>query len=101
MTQHIYCWMIVTKLIKQYSLMLMENLLGAEKKRKEIQDARKNICLGEAEEAALQNRDDNEPQLLREIMDAVNEIVFMNNNVPNLTLDQRVAMLHSEQKRIL
>ena len=33
-------------------------------------------------------------------MDAVNDIADMNNNVPNLTLDQRVAMLNSDQKRI-
>ena len=78
-----------------------ENLLGAEKKWKEIQDARKNIGLGEAEEAELKNRDDDEPQLLGEIMDAVNDIADMNNNVPNLTLDQRVAMLNSDQKRIV
>ena len=47
----------------------------------------------------LKNRDDDEPQLLGEIMDAVNDIAE-NNNVPNLTLDQRVAMLNSDQKRI-
>ena len=78
----------------------LQNLLGAEKKWKEIQDARKNIGLGEAEEAVLKNRDDDEPQLLGEIMDAVNDIADMNNNVPNLTLDQRVTMLNSDQKRI-
>ena len=33
-------------------------------------------------------------------MDAVNDIADMNNNLPNLTLDQRVAMLNSDQKRI-
>ena len=42
----------------------LQNLLGAEKKWKEIQDARKNIGLGEAEEAELKNRDEDEPQLL-------------------------------------
>ena len=78
----------------------LQNLLGAEKKWKEIQDARKSIGLGEAEEAELKNRDDDEPQLLGEIMDAVNDIADMNNNVPNLSLDQRVAMLNSDQKRI-
>ena len=31
----------------------LQNLLGAEKKWNEIQDARKNIGLGEAEEAEL------------------------------------------------
>ena len=72
----------------------LQNLLGAEKKWKEIQDARKSVGLGEAEEAAY------EPQLLGKIMDAVNDIADMNNNVPNLTLDQRVAMLNSDQKRI-
>ena len=67
---------------------------------KKIQDARKNNGLGEAEEAELKNRDDDEPQMLGEIMDAVNDIADMNNNVPNLTLDQRVAMLNSNEKRI-
>ena len=52
----------------------LQSLLGAEKKWKEIQDARKSIGLGEAEEAELKNRDDDEPQLLGEIMDAVNDI---------------------------
>ena len=49
-----------------------------------------------AEEAVLKNRDDDKPQLLGEIMDAVNDISDMNNNVPNLTLDQRVAMLNNQ-----
>ena len=48
----------------------------------------------------MKNRDDDEPQLLGEIMDAVNDIADINNNVPNLTLDQIVAMLNSDQKRI-
>ena len=78
----------------------LQNLIGAEKKWKKIQDARKSIGLGEVEEAELKNRDDNEPHLLGEIMDAVNDIVDMNNIVPNLTLDQRVGMLNSDQKRI-
>ena len=78
----------------------LQNLLRAEKKWNKIQDARKSIGLGEAEEAELKNRDNDEPQLLGEIMDAVNDIADMNNNVPNLTLDQRVAMLNSDQKRI-
>ena len=73
----------------------LQNLLGAEKKWKEIQDTRKSIGLTE-----LKNRDDNEPQLLGEIMDAVNDIADMNNNVPNSTLDERVTMLNSHQKRI-
>ena len=47
----------------------------------------------------MKNRDDDEPQLLGKIMDAVNDIADMN-NVPNLTLDQRVAMLNSDQKRV-
>ena len=37
---------------------------------------------------------------LGEIMDAVNDIADMNNNVPNLTLDQRVGMVNSDQKKI-
>ena len=64
------------------------------------EDARKSIRFGKAEEAELKNRDDDEPQLLGETMDAVNDIADMNNSVPNLTLDQRVAMLNSDQKRI-
>ena len=64
----------------------LQKLLGAEKKWKEIQDARKSICLGEAEEAELKNRDDNEPQLFGEIMDAVNDIADMNNNLPNFDI---------------
>ena len=79
----------------------LQNLLGAEEKWKEIQDARKNIGLGEAKEAQSKNRDDDEPQLLGEIMDAVNDIADMNNNVPNLKLDQRVAILNIDQKRII
>ena len=65
----------------------LQNLLGAEKKCKEVQDAIKNIGLGEEEEAQLYNRDNDEPQLLNVIMEAVNDIADMNNNVPNLTLD--------------
>ena len=61
---------------------------------------KKNIGVGEAEEAELKNRDDDKPQLLGEIMDAVNDIADMNNNMPNFTLDQRVAMLNNDQKRI-
>ena len=65
-----------------------------------IQDARKRIGLGEEEEAQLKNGDNDKPQLLGEIMDAVNDFADMNNNVPNLTLYQRVAMLNSDQKKI-
>ena len=57
----------------------------------------KSIALGEAEEAEVKNRDDDEPQLLGEIVDAVNDIADMNNNV---TLDPKVAMLNSNQKII-
>ena len=53
----------------------LQNLLGAEKKWKEIQETRVSIGLGEADKAELKNRDDDEPQLLGKIMDAVNDIV--------------------------
>ena len=78
----------------------LQNLLGAEKKMEGNEDARKSIRFGKAEEAELKNRDDDKPQLLGETMDAVNDIEDMNNSVPNLTLDQRVAMLNRDQKRI-
>ena len=48
------------------------------------------------------NKDDDEPQLLGEIMEAVADIadMHMHINVPNLTLEQREAMLNVDQKRI-
>ena len=51
-----------------------------------IQDARKRIGLGEEEEAQLKNGDNDKPQLLGEIMDAVNDFANMNNNVPNFDI---------------
>ena len=78
----------------------LQNLLDAEKKWKEIRDTRKSIGVGQAEEAQLKNRDDDKPQLLGKIMDAVSDIADVNNNVPNLTLSQSLAMLNSDQKRI-
>uniref|UniRef100_A0A1X7VB79 OTU domain-containing protein n=1 Tax=Amphimedon queenslandica TaxID=400682 RepID=A0A1X7VB79_AMPQE len=46
------------------------------------------------------NKEDDEPQLLGEIMEAVADIADMHINVPNLTLEQREAMLNVDQKRI-
>ena len=70
----------------------LQNLLSAEKKWKKFKAQEKILV--------LEKKRDDEPQLLGEIMDAVNDIADMNNNVPNFTLDQRVAMLNSNQKRI-
>ena len=74
----------------------LQNLLGAEKMKGNTR-RQKSIALGEAEEAEVKNRDDDKPQLLDEIMDAVNDIADMNNNV---ILDPKVAMLNSNQKII-
>ena len=72
----------------------LQNLLGAGKKFKTQE---KVSVLEKHKNAELKNRDDDK---LGEIIDAVNDIADMNNNVPNLTLDQRVAMLNIYQKRI-
>ena len=79
----------------------LQNLFGAEKNGRKFKTQEKILVLEKQKrQADLKYRDDDEPQLLGKIMDAVNDIADMNNNVPNLTLDQRVAMLNSDQKRI-
>ena len=57
-------------------------------------DARNKACFTE------ELHDDDEPQLLGEILEAVADIADMHINVPNLTLEQREAMLNVDQKRI-
>ena len=63
-----------------------------------IVDARNKA--GFTKEELHDNKDDDEPQLLGEIMEAVADIADMHINVPNLTLEQREAMLNVDQKRI-
>uniref|UniRef100_A0A1X7V7A6 Uncharacterized protein n=1 Tax=Amphimedon queenslandica TaxID=400682 RepID=A0A1X7V7A6_AMPQE len=46
------------------------------------------------------NKEDDEPELLGEIMEAVADIADTHINVPNLTLEQREAMFNVDQKRI-
>ena len=75
----------------------LQNLLGAEKNGRKFMTQEKILIL---EKQKRLSRDDDEPQLLGEIMDAVNDIGDMNNNVPEMTLDQGVAMLNSDQKGI-
>uniref|UniRef100_A0A1X7TKM4 Uncharacterized protein n=1 Tax=Amphimedon queenslandica TaxID=400682 RepID=A0A1X7TKM4_AMPQE len=43
------------------------------------------------------NKEDDEPQLLGKIMDAVADIADMHIYVPNLTLERREAMLNGYQ----
>ena len=52
-------------------------------------------------EELYDNKDDAEPQLLGEIMEAVADIADMHINVPNLTLEQREAMLNVDEKKFL
>uniref|UniRef100_A0A1X7UNC0 ATP-dependent DNA helicase n=1 Tax=Amphimedon queenslandica TaxID=400682 RepID=A0A1X7UNC0_AMPQE len=52
------------------------------------------------EEELPDNKEDDEPQFLGEIMEAVTNIADMHINVPNLTLEQRETMLNVGQKRI-
>ena len=72
----------------------LQKLLEAERNWKKIVHARNKA--GFTEEL----HDDDEPQLLGEIMEAVADIADMHINVPNLTLEQREAMLNVDQKRI-
>ena len=76
----------------------LQKLLEAERNWKKIVDARNKT--GFTEEELHDNKDDDEPQLLGEIMEAVADIADMHINVPNLTLEQREAMLNVDQKRI-
>ena len=77
----------------------LQKLLEAERNWKKIVDARNKA--GFTEELH-DNKDDDEPPLLGEIMEAVADIadMHMHINVPNLTLEQREAMLNVDQKRI-
>uniref|UniRef100_A0A1X7V7D6 Uncharacterized protein n=1 Tax=Amphimedon queenslandica TaxID=400682 RepID=A0A1X7V7D6_AMPQE len=76
----------------------LQKLLEAERNWKKIVDARNKA--GFTEEELPDNKEDDEPQLLGEIMEAVADIADMHINVPNLTLEQREAMLNLDQKRI-
>ena len=77
----------------------LQKLLQAERNWKKIVDARNKA--GFTKEELHDNKDDDEPQLLGEIMEAVADIADMHIiNVPNLTLEQREAMLNVNQKRI-
>ena len=76
----------------------LQKLLEAERNWKKIVDDRNKA--GFTEEELHDNKDDDEPQLLGEIMEAVADIADMHINVPNLTLEQREAMLNVDQKRI-
>uniref|UniRef100_A0A1X7U1I1 ATP-dependent DNA helicase n=2 Tax=Amphimedon queenslandica TaxID=400682 RepID=A0A1X7U1I1_AMPQE len=76
----------------------LQKLLEAERNSKKIVDARNKA--GFTEEELPDNKEDDEPQLLGEIMEAVADIADMHINVPNLTLEQREAMLNLDQKRI-
>ena len=72
----------------------LQKLLEAERIWKKIVDARNKASF--TEEELHDNKDDDEPQLLGEIMEAVDNIADMHINVPNLTS----AMLNVDQKRI-
>uniref|UniRef100_A0A1X7UZT6 ATP-dependent DNA helicase n=1 Tax=Amphimedon queenslandica TaxID=400682 RepID=A0A1X7UZT6_AMPQE len=75
----------------------LQKLLEAERNCKKIVDARNEA--GFTEELP-DNKEDDEPELLGEIMEAVADIADMHINVPNLTLEQREAMLNVDQKKI-
>uniref|UniRef100_A0A1X7V689 Uncharacterized protein n=1 Tax=Amphimedon queenslandica TaxID=400682 RepID=A0A1X7V689_AMPQE len=75
----------------------LQKLLEAEHNWKKIVDARNKA--GFTEELP-DNKEDDERQLLGEIMEAVADIADMHINVPNLTLEQREAMLNVDQNRI-
>uniref|UniRef100_A0A1X7V4W2 ATP-dependent DNA helicase n=1 Tax=Amphimedon queenslandica TaxID=400682 RepID=A0A1X7V4W2_AMPQE len=75
----------------------LQKLLEAAHNWKKIVDARNKASLTEE---LPDNKEDDEPQLLGEIMEAVADIADMHINIPNLTLEQRVAMLNVDQKRI-
>uniref|UniRef100_A0A1X7TPL3 Uncharacterized protein n=1 Tax=Amphimedon queenslandica TaxID=400682 RepID=A0A1X7TPL3_AMPQE len=68
----------------------LQKLLEAEHNWKKIVDARNKAGFTEQ---LLDNREDDEPQLLGEIME-VADIADMHINAPNLTLEQREAMLN-------
>uniref|UniRef100_A0A1X7VU73 Uncharacterized protein n=1 Tax=Amphimedon queenslandica TaxID=400682 RepID=A0A1X7VU73_AMPQE len=76
----------------------LQILLEAERNWKKIVDARNKA--GFTKEELIDNKEDHEPKLLGEIMEAVADIADMHINVPNLTLEKREAMLNVDQKRI-
>uniref|UniRef100_A0A1X7UA62 Uncharacterized protein n=1 Tax=Amphimedon queenslandica TaxID=400682 RepID=A0A1X7UA62_AMPQE len=76
----------------------LQKLLEAERYWKRIVDARNKA--GFTEKELPDNKEDDEPQLFGETMEAVADIADMHINVPNLTLEQREAMLNVDQKRI-
>uniref|UniRef100_A0A1X7TH89 Uncharacterized protein n=1 Tax=Amphimedon queenslandica TaxID=400682 RepID=A0A1X7TH89_AMPQE len=76
----------------------LQKLLEAERNWKKIVDARNKARFTEE---LPDNKEDDEPQLLGEIMEAVADIADMHINVPNLTLEQREAMLNVDQKKFL
>uniref|UniRef100_A0A1X7TGR5 Uncharacterized protein n=1 Tax=Amphimedon queenslandica TaxID=400682 RepID=A0A1X7TGR5_AMPQE len=74
----------------------LQKLLEAERIWKKIVDARNKASFTEE---LPDNKEDDEPELLGEIMEAVADIADMHINVPNLTLEQREAMLNVDQKK--
>uniref|UniRef100_A0A1X7VSX0 Uncharacterized protein n=1 Tax=Amphimedon queenslandica TaxID=400682 RepID=A0A1X7VSX0_AMPQE len=77
----------------------LQMLLQAECNWKQIFDARNKGGL--TEEKLPDNKEDDELELLGEITEAVALIADMHINVPNLTLEQREAMLNVDPKKIL
>uniref|UniRef100_A0A1X7VHL7 Uncharacterized protein n=1 Tax=Amphimedon queenslandica TaxID=400682 RepID=A0A1X7VHL7_AMPQE len=75
----------------------LQKLLEAGRNWNKIVDARNKASFTEE---LPDNKEDDEPQLLGEIMKAVAHIADMHINVPNLTLEQREAMLNVDQERI-
>uniref|UniRef100_A0A1X7V6L5 Uncharacterized protein n=1 Tax=Amphimedon queenslandica TaxID=400682 RepID=A0A1X7V6L5_AMPQE len=68
----------------------LQKLLKAESYWKKIVDARNKASF--IKEELLNNKEDDEPQLLGEIMEAVVDIANMPINVPNLTLRRQCLM---------
>uniref|UniRef100_A0A1X7UWY8 ATP-dependent DNA helicase n=1 Tax=Amphimedon queenslandica TaxID=400682 RepID=A0A1X7UWY8_AMPQE len=75
----------------------LQKLFEAERNWKKIVNARNK---GGFTEELPNNKEDDELQLLGEIMEAIADNTDMYINVPNLTLEQRDAMLIVYQKRI-
>uniref|UniRef100_A0A1X7UBA3 t-SNARE coiled-coil homology domain-containing protein n=1 Tax=Amphimedon queenslandica TaxID=400682 RepID=A0A1X7UBA3_AMPQE len=69
----------------------LQKLLKAERNWKKIVDRRNKA--GFTEELP-DNKEDDEPQSLSKIMEAVADIADMHINVPNLILEQKEAMLN-------
>uniref|UniRef100_A0A1X7SDU8 Uncharacterized protein n=1 Tax=Amphimedon queenslandica TaxID=400682 RepID=A0A1X7SDU8_AMPQE len=75
----------------------LQKLLEAEHNWKKIVDARSKACFTNK---LLDNKKDDEPQLVGETMEAVANIADRHIKVPNLTLEYKEAMLNIGQKRI-